>query len=70
MVQSTLNYSEGQTYVLPLLMSILPGINSNDFEMKKVTFEVIDMIMKLVPCIDCSSAVHTRQDLTKVSIKF
>lgn len=66
MVHRSENYSEGQLYVLPLMMSVLPGINSNDFEKATATFDVLDAIVKLVPCIDCSSAVHTRKDLTEV----
>ncbi|CAF4597649.1 unnamed protein product, partial [Rotaria sp. Silwood2] len=65
LVRQTPNYSEGQIYVLPLMMSVLPGIDSNDFEKIVVTLEVLDAILKLVPCVDCSSAVHTRNDLTE-----
>ncbi|CAF3086144.1 unnamed protein product [Rotaria sp. Silwood2] len=65
-VRQTPSYSEGQTYVLPLLKSILPGIDSNDLEKIEVTLEVLDAILKLVPCIDCSSAVNTRTDLTEI----
>ncbi|CAF3935100.1 unnamed protein product [Rotaria sordida] len=65
-VRQTSNYSEGQTYVLTLMMSILPCIDSNDFEKIAVTLEVLDAILKLVPCIDCSSAIHTRNDLTEI----
>ncbi|CAF3762586.1 unnamed protein product [Rotaria sp. Silwood1] len=65
-VRQTSNYSEGQTYILPLMMSVLPGINSNDFEKTAVTLEVLDAILKLVPCIDCSSVVHSRNGLTGI----
>ncbi|CAF2670625.1 unnamed protein product [Rotaria sp. Silwood2] len=65
-VRQTPTYSEGQTYVLPLLMSVLPGIDSNDFRKKEVTFEVLDAILKLVPCVDCSSTVYKRTDLTEI----
>ncbi|CAF3716099.1 unnamed protein product [Rotaria sp. Silwood1] len=65
-VRQTTTYSEGQIYVLPLLMSILPGIDSNDSEKVEVTFEVLDAILKLVQCIDCSSAVSIRTDLTEI----
>ncbi len=50
-VRQTADFSHGQTFVLPLLMSVLPGIDSNDFT-----------------CVDCSSAIHTRNDLSEVKI--
>jgi proteasome activator subunit 4 len=75
-VQQTSSYSQGQIYVLPLLMSVLPGIDLNDFEKTSVTFDFLDSILTVITCIDCSSAVNTRNDLTEVryitsdSIKF
>jgi proteasome activator subunit 4 len=65
-VQQTSNFCQGQTFVLPLLMSVLPGIDSNDFEKTTVTFQFLNTIVKLITCVDCSSAVHTRNDLTEV----
>jgi proteasome activator subunit 4 len=65
-VQQTPSYSQGQTYVLPLLMSVLPGIDLNDFEKTSVTLEFLETILMLITCIDCSSAVNTRNDLTEV----
>ncbi|UJR35822.1 hypothetical protein I4U23_028569 [Adineta vaga] len=47
-VRQTPRFSQGQTYVLPLLMSFL------------------NAILMLVTCVDCSSAVHTRNDLTEI----
>ncbi|CAF4900893.1 unnamed protein product, partial [Rotaria sp. Silwood1] len=64
-VRQTSSYSEGQIYVLPLLMSVLPGIDLNDFQKITVTLEFLDTILKLITCVDCSSAVHTRTDLTE-----
>jgi proteasome activator subunit 4 len=65
-VQQIPSYSQGQTYVLPLLMSVLPGIDLNDFKKTSVTFEFLDAILTLITCVDCSSALNTRNDLTEV----
>ncbi|CAF4238177.1 unnamed protein product [Rotaria sp. Silwood2] len=65
-VRQTPSYSEGQIYVLPLLMSVLPGIDLNDFQKITVTLEFLDTILKLITCVDCSSAVHIRTDLTDI----
>jgi proteasome activator subunit 4 len=68
-VQQTPSYSEGQIYVLPLLMSVLPGIDLNDFEKTSVTLEFLDIMFMVITCVDCSSAVNTRNDLTEVRFK-
>ncbi|CAF5150636.1 unnamed protein product, partial [Rotaria sp. Silwood1] len=65
LVRQTSSYSCGQTYILPLLMSILPGIDLNDFEKTSVTLDFFDAIFMLISCIDCSSAVHIRNDLNE-----
>ncbi|CAF5080888.1 unnamed protein product, partial [Rotaria sp. Silwood1] len=66
LVRQTSSYSRGQTYILPLLMSILPGIDLNDFEKTSVTLDFFDAIFMLISCIDCSSAVHIRNDLNEI----
>ncbi|CAF1134879.1 unnamed protein product [Rotaria sordida] len=65
-VQQTSAYSQGQIYVLPILMSVLPGIDLNDLEKTSVTLEFLDTILMLITCVDCSSAVNTRNDLTEI----
>ena len=65
-VQQTSSYSQGQIYVIPLLMSVLPGIDLNDFKKISVTLEFLDTIFMLITCVDCSSVVNTRNDLTEV----
>ncbi|CAF4196635.1 unnamed protein product, partial [Rotaria magnacalcarata] len=65
-VRQTPEFSQGQTYVLPLLMAVLPGIDSNDFKKTAVTFQFLNAMLMLVTCVDCSSAIHTRNDLTEV----
>ncbi|CAF0768198.1 unnamed protein product [Adineta steineri] len=64
-VHQTSSYSQGQTYVLPLLMSVLPGIDLNDFEKASVTLDFLETMLMLITCVDCSSAVNTRNDLTE-----
>jgi proteasome activator subunit 4 len=65
-VQQTPSYSQGQIYVLPLLMSVLPGIDLNDMKKTSVTLKFLDIILTVITCVDCSSAVNTRNDLTEV----
>ncbi|CAF0870123.1 unnamed protein product, partial [Didymodactylos carnosus] len=65
-VRQTPNFTEGQTYVIPLLMAVLPGIDPNDFKKTAVTFRFLNSILMLVTCVDCSSAIHTRTDLTPI----
>ncbi|CAF0851617.1 unnamed protein product [Adineta steineri] len=65
-VQQTPSYSQGQTYVLPLLISVLPGIDLNDFKKTSVTLEFLDTMLMQITCIDCSSAVNIRNDLTEI----
>ncbi len=67
-VQQTPSYSQGQIYVLPLLMSVLPRIDLNDSEKTIATFEFLDTMLLLITCVDCSSAVNTRNDLTEVRL--
>ncbi|CAF4938860.1 unnamed protein product, partial [Rotaria sp. Silwood1] len=66
LVRQTSCYSQGQTYVLPLIMSVLPGIDLNDFKKTLVTLEFLDTIFMLITCVDCSSAIHIRNDLTEM----
>ncbi|CAF1230849.1 unnamed protein product [Adineta steineri] len=65
-VQQTPSYSRGQIYVLPLLISVLPGIDLNDFKKTSVTLEFLDTMLMQITCIDCSSAVNIRTDLTEI----
>uniref|UniRef100_A0A8C9TIB6 Proteasome activator subunit 4 n=1 Tax=Scleropages formosus TaxID=113540 RepID=A0A8C9TIB6_SCLFO len=59
-------YPEGPTHMMPLLMRALPGVDPNDFSKCMITFQFIATFSTLVPLIDCSSAVHERNDLTEV----
>jgi proteasome activator subunit 4 len=68
-VRQTPNFTQGQTFVLPLLISVLPGIDSNDFKKTSITFEFLNSMLMLITCVDCSSAVNTRNDLSEVKKK-
>ncbi|KAG7462683.1 hypothetical protein MATL_G00187310 [Megalops atlanticus] len=59
-------FPEGPTHMLPLLMRALPGVDPNDFSKCMITFQFIATFSTLVPLVDCSSAVHERDDLTEV----
>ena len=65
-VQQTPTYSQGQLYVLPLLMSVLPGIDLNDMKKTSITLDFLNTILMVITCVDCSSAVNIRNDLTEV----
>lgn len=65
-VRRTPTFPQGQSYVVPLLLAVLPGIDSNDMEKTKVTYEFIHAILTLIPCVDCSTALHNRDDLSEV----
>ncbi len=67
-VRQTPDFSQGQIFVLPLLISVLPGIDSNDFRKTSVTFQFLNAMLMLITCVDCSSAIHTRTDLSEVRL--
>ncbi|MGH0134628.1 UNVERIFIED_CONTAM: hypothetical protein FKN15_023543 [Acipenser sinensis] len=58
-------FPEGPKHMLPLLMRALPGVDPNDFSKCMITFQFIATFSTLVPLVDCSSAVHERDDLTE-----
>ncbi|CAF4294677.1 unnamed protein product [Adineta steineri] len=66
LVRQTHSYSHGQTYVVPLLLSVLPGIDFNDIDKTSVTIDFLDTILMLITCVDCSSALQIRNDLTEI----
>ncbi|MBN3306472.1 PSME4 protein, partial [Amia calva] len=59
-------FPEGPTHMLPLLMRALPGVDPNDFSKCMITFQFIATFSTLVPLVDCSSALHERNDLSEV----
>lgn len=59
-------YPEGVTHVIPLLKSVLPGIDANDIRKSFITFQFLAMFSMLVPLVDCSHAHEHWPDLTEV----
>jgi len=47
-------------------MSVLPGIDLNDMKKTSVTLDFLNTILMNIICVDCSSAVHNRNDLTDI----
>lgn len=60
------HYPEGPAHVLPLLMRALPGVDPNDFSKCMITFQFIATFATLVPLVDCSSALHEKNDMTEI----
>lgn len=68
MLEKLDGYQEGATHVLPLLMSVLPGIDPNDSLKCFVTFQFISTFATMVPLVDCSRASDHWKDLTEVRL--
>jgi proteasome activator subunit 4 len=51
-------------------MAVLPGIDLNDFKKATVTLDFYNAMFKLIICVDCSSAIDIRNDLTDVRWNF
>lgn len=58
------HYPDGQTHVLPLLFSVLPGIDTNDMRKSMVTFQYISTFAALVPFVDSSNYVNKHPELS------
>ena len=65
LVQKSKFYTDGQTHVLPLLFSVLPGIDANDMRKSMITFQYISTFASLVPFVDCSDYTENFPDLTE-----
>jgi len=65
LVQKSKLYPEGQTHVLPLLFSVLPGIDTNDMRKSMITFQYISTFAALVPFVDNSDYVDNHPELTE-----
>ena len=65
LVQKSKFYLEGQTHVLPLLFSVLPGIDANDMRKSMITFQYISTFASLLPFVDCSQNVETFTELSE-----
>ncbi|CAI2354209.1 unnamed protein product [Caenorhabditis sp. 36 PRJEB53466] len=60
--------AEGKTYrthVITIMNSLLPGLDCNDIGKCMTTYQIIGVIVNMIPVVDCSEAVHTRCDLTE-----
>ncbi|XP_011068182.1 PREDICTED: proteasome activator complex subunit 4B-like [Acromyrmex echinatior] len=57
-------YSEGPMHVLPLLFSLLPGIDPNDVGKTFATFRLISVYATLIPIVDSSrsTAIMTEEE--------
>lgn len=58
-------YPEGQTFVVPLLLACLPGLDPNDVKKTMCTLHLISVFSWMVPYIDCSTASDHYTDLTE-----
>ncbi|CAF1351315.1 unnamed protein product [Rotaria magnacalcarata] len=47
-------------------MSVLPGIDLNDPKKIYTTLKFLNTVLSLITCVDCSSAVQIRDDLTEI----
>ncbi|KAK7788859.1 hypothetical protein R5R35_013064 [Gryllus longicercus] len=65
MLEGSCGYKEGPSYVVPLLMAALPGIDPSDTEKSVDTFDFVSTMATLVPIMDCSQASKFYDNLTK-----
>ncbi|KAI1720671.1 proteasome-substrate-size regulator, mid region domain-containing protein [Ditylenchus destructor] len=52
-------------HALNILVNILPGIDVNDIGKSTLTFQIIGILLLLIPVADCSEAPLVRDDLTE-----
>uniref|UniRef100_A0A915D7Y9 Proteasome activator Blm10 mid region domain-containing protein n=1 Tax=Ditylenchus dipsaci TaxID=166011 RepID=A0A915D7Y9_9BILA len=52
-------------HALSILVNILPGIDVNDISKSTLTFQIVGILLLLIPVVDCSEAVHVCNDLTE-----
>lgn len=54
-----------KTQVIPLMMAVLPGIDSNDFKKTSITLQYLITQSIMIPLVDCSQASLYHNDLTE-----
>ncbi|CAD6193666.1 unnamed protein product [Caenorhabditis auriculariae] len=54
-----------RVHAINLLNSVLPGLDRNDISKCMITYQVVGALVNLIPLVDCSEAVHLRDDLTE-----
>lgn len=53
--------------VIPLMMGILPALDTNDFEKCILAIQGFKYMFKLVSIVDCQNAITLRTDLSEVN---
>lgn len=56
---------ESRTQLIPIMFSVLPGIDSNDFKKTSITFQFLITVSILLPIVDCSKAFLYHDDLSE-----
>lgn len=65
MIDASHGYKEGPTHLIPLLLSVLPGIDPNDIRKCFVSLHFISTVANMVPLVDCSKASENHWHLTE-----